>query len=438
MSEFNAKQKAIAIAPKFTSLASVLGSTFIIYDIVHDRKRRSCTIHRLLLGMSVSDFLSSSWFFMTSWPIPAGTPGVYGAIGNQATCTAQGFFSQFSLSTAVYNASLSVFYVLQIRLGWQKDRIARSAEPILHAFSLGVGLGTSFAGIGLKLYNNDMWECWIAPYPLDCKESWRYGSEGNCVRGDNASLYRWVLYYAILWAAIVVVTVCMLLVYRFVLNQEKVADRYGSHCHERKFSKKVAVQGYWYCGAFYSTWILPTITRLVQVISGNTPFWLICLTAMFVPIQGLFNFFVYMRPRYKKHKRIRRLVRWAQRIWKCSLGSSHTENLESVQGQSHHTDRLGITTSHTACSCWNNTNHQGTSTTASLGKIPSCHACGTKDASSVHISNGLAGDLSSQNDAFHNESNGFPPLCSSRSVCFSENLEMNEHGMSRQSQSPDP
>jgi hypothetical protein len=45
-------------------------------------------------------------------------------------------------------------------------------------------------GIFLDLYNNaDLW-CWIAPYPLDCLDSWTYGGESNCERGDNAWIYR--------------------------------------------------------------------------------------------------------------------------------------------------------------------------------------------------------------------------------------------------------
>ena len=91
--------------------------------------------------------------------------------------------------------------------------------------------------------------------------------------------------------AILVVTVGMLLVYRAVLAIEKAADRHDfTNENRRKRSKQVAVQGYWYCGAFYLTWLFPTITRLVQVIAENAPYPLILVTAIFVPVQGFFNF----------------------------------------------------------------------------------------------------------------------------------------------------
>jgi len=93
----------------------------------------------------------------------------------------------------------------------------------------------------------------------------------------------------------------MYLVYRAVLSTEMATERYdATNARRRKHSKQVAVQGYWYCGAFYLTWLFPTVTRLVQLIAGKTPYPLILITAMFVPIQGFFNFLVYMHPKYKK------------------------------------------------------------------------------------------------------------------------------------------
>lgn len=262
------------------------------------KKKLSTTYNRLVLGMSICDAFVSCCFFLTSWPIPAGTPGVYGAVGTQGTCIAQGFFSQFSLAVVMYNAMLALFYLFKIRYQWRDKFISTKVEPFMHAFALIVGIGTSSAGVALDLYNNDIWECWISPMPLDCKESWSHHGESTCVRGDNASLYRWVFYYAPLWFAIVFVTVVMFLVYRAVVTVEKKVEKYGYR--ERKHSKQVAQQGFWYCGAFYITWIFPTITRLTQLITHGAPYPLVLVTALFVPLQGFFNCLVYIHPRYKR------------------------------------------------------------------------------------------------------------------------------------------
>ena len=80
-----AQQKAVAIAPKVTAFASILGSATIIF-LVSFREGKRNTYHRLMLGMSLCDVLASIAHFCTTWPIPRGTPGVYGAAGNDQRC----------------------------------------------------------------------------------------------------------------------------------------------------------------------------------------------------------------------------------------------------------------------------------------------------------------------------------------------------------------
>ena len=78
------QQMAVAIAPKFTAAASAISSTITIFLITcwSDEK---CTYHRLILGMSMCNLSASVAWFFTIWPIPRGTPGVDGAMGNQQT-----------------------------------------------------------------------------------------------------------------------------------------------------------------------------------------------------------------------------------------------------------------------------------------------------------------------------------------------------------------
>ena len=42
---------------------------------------RGSTYHRLVLGLSVGDLFASIAWFLTTWPIPADTENVYGAVG---------------------------------------------------------------------------------------------------------------------------------------------------------------------------------------------------------------------------------------------------------------------------------------------------------------------------------------------------------------------
>ena len=129
------QQMAVAIAPKFTASLSALGSLVTCILILRPKKaaqhgrqsssNKTGTYHRLVLGMSLCCLSSSVAWFFTTWPIPRGTPGVYGAVGNEGTCTAQAFFAQFSLSSVMYNMSLSVYFVLVIVKKWSDDRILK-------------------------------------------------------------------------------------------------------------------------------------------------------------------------------------------------------------------------------------------------------------------------------------------------------------------------
>lgn len=312
-----AQQKAVAIAPKFTAGLSAIGSVVTCILILRPKAKptrpqrgrqpsgkRRTTYHRLVLGMSLCCLSSSVAWFFTTWPIPRGTPGVYGAVGTVGTCTTQGFFAQFSMSSVMYNASLSVYYVLVIVKRWSDDRILR-VEPYIHLHAMAWGLCTAIASASLALFNQVGWDCWISASPIGCDESWKNAGVTTCERGDNGSIYQWAFYYAPLWAVIPTVTSLMYWVYYTVRRQERAMEVRQSVLtidrNKLKKSKQIAVQAAYYVGAFYATWFFPTIFQLVLVTKGKVFFALLFLTAFFIPIQGLLNLIVFVRPKYVRY-----------------------------------------------------------------------------------------------------------------------------------------
>eukprot|EP00585_Thalassiosira_rotula_P003164 CAMPEP_0196133584 /NCGR_PEP_ID=MMETSP0910-20130528/2751_1 /TAXON_ID=49265 /ORGANISM="Thalassiosira rotula, Strain GSO102" /LENGTH=329 /DNA_ID=CAMNT_0041393327 /DNA_START=80 /DNA_END=1069 /DNA_ORIENTATION=- len=302
------QQMAVAIAPKFTAAASAISSTTTIF-LITCRSSEKRTYHRLVLGMSMCDLSASAAWFFTTWPIPRGTPGVYGAMGNQQTCSAQAFFAQFSLSTVMYNASLAIYYVLVIVKGWADHDIVK-IEPFLHANAIAWGLGTGLASLALTLFNPVGWDCWLSAAPLGCQESWN-SPDGTttCERGDNGSIYQWAFYYAPLWFVIFFVACLLYWVYHNVSAHEThmQASYQGllSQIPSTATSnhKKIARQAAAYVGSFFFTWLFPTIFQLVIVTMGNPPWILLFLTALFVPIQGVFILVIFIRPAYLKYRR---------------------------------------------------------------------------------------------------------------------------------------
>ena len=113
--------------------------------------------------------------FLGTWPIPSYVndekPTVYLASGTDQTCDAHAFFVQWTIVTPIYNASLSLYYVLVVKLGWNERKLHK-VRWWFHIFPIGISLATAIAGAVLDIYGNATLWCWIVP----------------------GSIYRWAFY----------------------------------------------------------------------------------------------------------------------------------------------------------------------------------------------------------------------------------------------------
>lgn len=337
-----AQQRALVTLPKVTGFCSVVGSALIVFVVARDKQKRAKPYHRLVAGISCVDISSSFWLALSTWPIPAES-GVLWASGTTQTCSLQGFFTQFGISSSIYNASLSTYYLLVIRYGWKEDRI-RTIEPYLHLMPIFWGMGTAIAGLPLTLFNNANLWCWIAPFPQNCDGN----TSVECTRGANADIYRWAFFYGPLWVMILIVTTNVVLIQHYVRSIERRGNMHRSasvairaqnasslanngkspdHSARRsstwnsgafsrsfhtpnqtasslKYTKRVARQCFWYAAAFYLNWTALTIVRVMQTSSEKAvPFALLLIASMTTPRQGLPNFLVYLGPRFFRARR---------------------------------------------------------------------------------------------------------------------------------------
>lgn len=328
------KHATISIIPHFTGFLSVLGSLFIIIDILHPRnraKKMRKVYNRILLGMSLSDLCSSMAMSLSTWPMPNAT-NLYATLGTQGTCTAQGFFVQMGTAAPLYSGFLSVYYVLMVRYNWSETRGRMITWEIrFHCLAWLLTLGTALAALGLEQYNPANLWCWIAPLPNDCVNSSKSpDGTSTCKRGDNAYIYRIAFYFVWLWLSIIVVTAATSLVVHSVWTKVRESRRYDirEELHrniikrlsmrrvvdtarkqpksaQEKNLSRVVVQGSLYIGAFYLTAVFPSVVRMVQARWNCTyeHYFLSILTATFYPMQGFWNFFIYVRPRYLKYRK---------------------------------------------------------------------------------------------------------------------------------------
>merc|ERR1719197_478155 len=100
-----AKRKALALVPKCTGSLSLVGSLFIMQDVIRDKRKRSESVyHRIMLGLSLFDSFASVVNVLSTWPTPMDQADrIFLASGSTETCTAQGFFNELgNITTPLY------------------------------------------------------------------------------------------------------------------------------------------------------------------------------------------------------------------------------------------------------------------------------------------------------------------------------------------------
>lgn len=170
----------------------------------------------------------------------------------------------------------------------------------MHTTIISFSLGTAIAGLPLKLYNDSITWCWIASVPRECSGN-IYSPQTGCDRGDNALAYRWAFLYIPLWLSIFLVTVSMITMYYYVRREERASARWRRSNDQESLASQVFWQALFYILSFYLTWIFPTVHKTMQTFGADVPFAMPLLQGILLPMQGLMNSLVYVRPRFVKY-----------------------------------------------------------------------------------------------------------------------------------------
>ena len=104
--------------------------------IVSDREVKLKTPNnRFLLVMSIINVVQSIAYAFSVLPLPRSS-GTYAAIGNDLTCSIQGFIVQMGLLVPCYNACLCIWYLKSIKYNMTAEEFQQRFEPYCHAVSL--------------------------------------------------------------------------------------------------------------------------------------------------------------------------------------------------------------------------------------------------------------------------------------------------------------
>ncbi len=260
---------SLTIVNKIPAFLSLVGSGYIIFRnlrLPERDERLILTYHRIMLGLSAHDSLSSIWVLFGSWAMPEDnlhSDEMIGNYGSWGTCTAQGFFIYYGYSSCViYNLFLSAYFLLYIRYGWREEQF-RAIEPYCLCVATGISLSISIYLAVTESFNPTHKWCFIQSYPINCEQY----EEFECIHGKNTTQF--LLFLAILpiCCAFIVIAYCMTSLYRHVRSVETASRRYmvtGRACRRDSLSSKRSKEVFriacLYVGVFVLIWAPPMVS----------------------------------------------------------------------------------------------------------------------------------------------------------------------------------
>ncbi|KAI2501671.1 hypothetical protein MHU86_12795 [Fragilaria crotonensis] len=293
------QQITLVVTSLLSGLASLLGSLTIIYIIWRDRdKKLRCVYHRVLFGLSLIDCVASLNFAFGFLLVPTGY--FWGAQGNTASCDASGFLTIFGASLLPYTFGLAIYYLLIIRYGKTQEYIARYVEPYIHILSISIPMGVAFWALFASVLNPmpflGGW-CSITRYPPLCD-----AEAGECTRGFTNRTTSAALLFGVMLPSFLGIAIIMIVITCHVRGRIAAVVRYRTLRRLRETARQTVVQSLLYIAAS----LLPNALLLVNhslnfffpTYQVTVRFVIAFLVKLILPLHGLFNVIIYIRPRF--------------------------------------------------------------------------------------------------------------------------------------------
>jgi hypothetical protein len=318
----------IHVAPTFSGSLSAISSILIIYVILRSETRLSSIYHRIMFGMSIADVLSSTAVALSTLPMPSYMPQeeeleyrwtAGTRLGNTSTCNAQGFFQTFGLVTTIhYNSMLCLYYACAVAFAMKENNIKKYVEPILHGLPIVYGLVPAVSFTVNDMYNPQMgnilpYASWCMPsgYPLNCGDG---DGKDACIQGFNTTKVLIISSTITAFQSFFIIVGSLTLVIRRVRRTEKMLQDISRNetmtnieeLMEKHINTKVVlVQALLYIAA-YLIGVFPPFLRYIaeqyhasEMISQR----LLAATLFLLPLQGFFNFFIFLSYKVYNYRR---------------------------------------------------------------------------------------------------------------------------------------
>lgn len=350
--------RIIQTLPRVTGALSLVGSILAIYMVVVSSKSRlSHARNRFVFAISVLDIPFSLMFALGPLLMPRGAHE--DSIGNDATCSMQGWFLQTGYGQPIYNAFFMIYFAMQIMTGTRPNPgggssslygwASRLYEPIAHVVSIGFAIGTATAGLFVQngLYGPTpiIGRCLIVASPflcnknkrVDCESGWDYEAyqRGFQTIPTLVSLAVQLSTLVAISAYVVCHALKMKRKHQERLRQsgitttvaDKSSSRDSTTCRSiggggnSSYSREVVTTAIIYGLVFFNTYFWSAIAFLMSWVKAE--FWIRCMAAAFQPSQGLFNFSIQLRPRFRDVRRACPDWWWWKVVWVAVIHGSY-------------------------------------------------------------------------------------------------------------------
>ena len=299
------QSKIIFWITKIVGGISIFCSLYLIIKILHDRTRRKKVYHRIIVALSMNSILLSGAMFCNSWPTPK-SYSIYGAVGSQRTCNAQGAVSLFTaISISSYYLLLAVFAYHSVRNNFDETwflkfelRIHISIYIIPTIFAI-IAVANEFIN---PLSNN----CFLHSYPPGCYLDEKFG---KCIRGERG-YELFVTICTVMGCTTILITLMLFIgLFFWVRRKEKRNSKLIEAKFEEMFrgkelfrenarkkkSRIIAQQALIYAMTFTFTGFIPASVRTAFVLrKDNVSFVWITLSMFCISFSGCINLIVYL------------------------------------------------------------------------------------------------------------------------------------------------
>jgi hypothetical protein len=293
------QQITLVFTSLLSGLVSLLGSLTIIYIIWRDHHEKlKFVYHRILFALSISDCVASLNFAFGFLAVTEGN--FWGAQGNTASCEASGFLNTFFMSQILYNFGLALYYLLIVRYGKTQEFVARYVEPYIHILSLSIPMAVNFWALFTSALNPlpflGGW-CSFAKYPPLCN-----AAMGECSRGFTDRVISFVIFVGVLFPSFIAIAIIMFMITCHVRGRIAAVVRYRTRPRLDQTARQTVTQSLLYIVASLLPNALLVVNQSFNYVfpthHETVRFVLSFLVKLIVPLQGLFNLIIYVRPRY--------------------------------------------------------------------------------------------------------------------------------------------